>query len=184
MKTKIRGMNSTSIMIPLMDSDMSGPDLRSHLDTVVDRMRGVASMSDVRTGILSQPYSKDLKNWKMTEQTWKEFVEKENLDVSDFDLLKDEAYIKKVGKQWCVFGEGGRRMGCYSSRPAAEKRLKQIEMFKHMKTKKGSEEEFASFYCYCPECGAYFYTPHRCDRSLCPVCHDPDRNNIEVIGEF
>jgi hypothetical protein len=120
----------------------------------------------------------------MTDLTWEEFVEQENLDVSGFDLQKDNAYIKKVGKQWCVFGEGGRRMGCYSSRPAAEKRLKQIEMFKHMKNKSSSDTEFATFYCYCPECGAYFYSQRRCDRSLCPECRDPDRDNVEVMGEF
>jgi|WetSurSiteA1Bulk_404760.scaffolds.fasta_scaffold148225_2 hypothetical protein len=116
----------------------------------------------------------------MAEKTWEQFVEEENLDVSGFDLLKDTAYIKKVGKQWCVFSEGGKRMGCYNSKPAAEKRLKQIEMFKHMK----SGLEVATFYCYCPNDGTYFYTPNRCDQSLCPVCHDPDRDNIEVIGEF
>lgn len=47
------------------------------------------------------------------------------------------AYIKQIfpGK-WRVFSEGGKNLGTYNSKPAAEKRLKQIEMFKHMKNKR------------------------------------------------
>lgn len=116
----------------------------------------------------------------MTEQTWEEFVKENQLDVSGFNLFKENAYIKKVGKEWCVFSESGKRMGCYNSRKAAEKRLKQIEYFKH---KKGNQE-LAGYECYCPECGSYFYSNKRCDLSICPSCKDSNMDNIEVIGEF
>lgn len=117
----------------------------------------------------------------MYEKTWEEFVTEETaLDLSEFDLLKDTAVIRKVGKEWCVFSESGKRMGCYNSRKAAERRLKQIEYFKHQK----SGVEVAAFYCYCRDCGIYFYSNKRCDQSRCPGCHDPDMDNIEIIGEF
>jgi hypothetical protein len=36
-------------------------------------------------------------------------------------------------EEWCVKAESGKSMGCYGSKAKAEKRLKQVEMFKHMK---------------------------------------------------
>jgi hypothetical protein len=44
--------------------------------------------------------------------------------------------IKKKGDKYQVLSEGGKVLGTYSSRKKAEERLKQIEMFKHMKGKK------------------------------------------------
>lgn len=116
----------------------------------------------------------------MADKEWRDFIaDNPDMDLSNFDPLKEEAYIRKVGKQWCVFSEEGRRLGCYSSRPAAEKRLKQIEMFKHMKMK--SEEEFSSQECYCHACGAYFMSRKRCDQGRCPKCGEQD-DLIEVTG--
>lgn len=44
---------------------------------------------------------------------------------------------KTRGKnEWRVLSEDGKVLGTYSSKEAAEKRLKQTEMFKHMKAKK------------------------------------------------
>lgn len=46
--------------------------------------------------------------------------------------------IKKVKEGYKVVAESGRNMGTYPTREQAEKRLRQIEMFKHMKKgKKG-----------------------------------------------
>ena len=41
--------------------------------------------------------------------------------------------IRKVGGKYVVLSESGRRFGTYASRAEAEKRLRQIEMFKHLK---------------------------------------------------
>jgi len=50
----------------------------------------------------------------------------------DVDTLL-EVIKKTLNKnEWCVFSEAGKRMGCYSTKAEAEKRLDQIEMFKHM----------------------------------------------------
>jgi len=50
------------------------------------------------------------------------------------------AIIRKDGpsaRPWCVYSEKtGRKFGCYSTRKQAEKRLKQIEMFRHIKKEK------------------------------------------------
>lgn len=50
-----------------------------------------------------------------------------------------KAIIRKdgpKGRPYCVYSEKtGRKFGCYPTREAAEKRLKQLEMFKHMKGK-------------------------------------------------
>lgn len=45
--------------------------------------------------------------------------------------------IRKIGSQYRVLSEKTHRnMGTYPTRAAAEKRLKQVEMFKHMRMKK------------------------------------------------
>jgi hypothetical protein len=103
--------------------------------------------------------------------TWEAFLE-DHPDFADFDYLKELAYIRKVGSQYCVFSESGKKMGCYKSRPAAEKRLKQVEMFKHMKN--GSDEEAANAFCYCASCGREFSSSKPCYQSTCPFCDEQD----------
>lgn len=56
-----------------------------------------------------------------------------------------ESSIKKAkivpkGDEFCVEAESGRNMGCYSTKSKAEKRLKQVEMFKHMKGSKKAQK--------------------------------------------
>jgi hypothetical protein len=41
--------------------------------------------------------------------------------------------IVKEGNKWVVRAESGRNMGTYKTKAEAEKRLKQVEMFKHMR---------------------------------------------------
>ena len=41
----------------------------------------------------------------------------------------------KGKKKYRVVSENGRNLGTYNTRPEAEKRLKQVEIFKHMKNK-------------------------------------------------
>lgn len=43
--------------------------------------------------------------------------------------------IRKVKEGFRVVAESGRNMGTYLTKEQAEKRLKQIEMFKHMRQK-------------------------------------------------
>ncbi|MBI2040087.1 hypothetical protein HYT18_03365 [Candidatus Microgenomates bacterium] len=44
--------------------------------------------------------------------------------------------IIKVKEGWRVVAESGRNMGTYPTREQAEKRLRQIEMFKHMRKRR------------------------------------------------
>ena len=44
--------------------------------------------------------------------------------------------IKKVGSKWVVIAESGRKMGSYDTKKEAQKRLRQIEIFKHLKKRK------------------------------------------------
>jgi hypothetical protein len=44
--------------------------------------------------------------------------------------------IRKVRGGYRVLSESGRNMGTYPTKGAAEKRLRQIEMFKHLKKKR------------------------------------------------
>jgi hypothetical protein len=46
-------------------------------------------------------------------------------------MHKAAAVIRKVGDKFCVFSEDGKNLGCSTSREGAEKRLKQVEFFKH-----------------------------------------------------
>lgn len=58
----------------------------------------------------------------------------EELCQIDNSGLSKLSFIHKMPKgYWGVFSHKGRLLGKYKSRAAAEKRLKQIEMFKHMK---------------------------------------------------
>jgi hypothetical protein len=46
--------------------------------------------------------------------------------------------IRKRGDKYVVLAESGRHMGTYATRAEAEKRLRQIEFFKHVKKAGGS----------------------------------------------
>jgi len=41
--------------------------------------------------------------------------------------------IVKQGDKWVVRAESGRKMGAYATKAEAVKRLRQVEMFKHMR---------------------------------------------------
>lgn len=41
------------------------------------------------------------------------------------------SYVRKKGNKWCVMSHKGKTLGCYNSKKAANKRLRQIEYFKH-----------------------------------------------------
>jgi hypothetical protein len=41
------------------------------------------------------------------------------------------SYVRKKGDKWCVMSHKGKSLGCYDSKSAANKRLRQIEYFKH-----------------------------------------------------
>lgn len=46
-------------------------------------------------------------------------------------MYKSEAEIRKVGNKYCVFSKNGKNMGCSDTRQGAQKRLQQVEFFKH-----------------------------------------------------
>lgn len=50
----------------------------------------------------------------------------------DKSLIK-LSFIKKLKGKWCVVSKKGKSLGCYGSRKAALKRLRQVEFFKHNK---------------------------------------------------
>ena len=50
--------------------------------------------------------------------------------------VSEAAVIRKVRGGYRVLSESGRNMGTYRTKTEAEKRLKQIEMFKHMRRKR------------------------------------------------
>ena len=43
--------------------------------------------------------------------------------------------IRKVSNKYVVYSESGKRLSKLLSKKKAQKRLKQVEMFKHMKSK-------------------------------------------------
>lgn len=50
---------------------------------------------------------------------------------------KATAVIRKDGgksRPYCIYSKTGKKLGCYPTKKQAEKRLSQIEMFKHMKS--------------------------------------------------
>jgi hypothetical protein len=85
---------------------------------------------------------KDLKRLEDEEEVFlSEEKEKEYLQKAvELPLTKEARIVQRQreGKKvWCVESEKtGRSFGCYPTRKQAEERLKQVEMFKHMKKKK------------------------------------------------
>jgi murein DD-endopeptidase MepM/ murein hydrolase activator NlpD len=57
----------------------------------------------------------------------------EESDIIHFDLPHGDSNetIKKMGNKWRVVSHKGRNLGTYGSRKEAEKRLRQVEFFKH-----------------------------------------------------
>jgi hypothetical protein len=43
--------------------------------------------------------------------------------------------IRKVGNEYCVFSKKGKNLGCSKTLEGAQKRLRQVETFKHMRSK-------------------------------------------------
>ncbi len=63
---------------------------------------------------------------------WNEELEKATEDA----LESAKAVIRKDGtksKPYCIYSKKGKKLGCFETRKGAEKRLAEIEMFKHMK---------------------------------------------------
>lgn len=63
---------------------------------------------------------------------WNEELQK----AADKALESTSAVIRKDGttnKPYCIYSKTGKSLGCYPSKKAAEDRLKEIEMHKHMK---------------------------------------------------
>lgn len=55
------------------------------------------------------------------------------------DSIYKIAYIKKLpGNKWRVVSEKGKNLGTFDTKEEAQKRLQQVEMFKHIKKKKAS----------------------------------------------
>lgn len=58
------------------------------------------------------------------------------------DIVDMQCYVVKQGSQYCVKSETGKNLGCKPSKGGAEKRLAQVEYFKHksqMESAKGLE---------------------------------------------
>lgn len=121
--------------------------------------------------------------------TWNEFIQEnpDAIDLAEFDILREDAIIRKVGNEWCIFSESGKPLGCKPTKPAAEKRLIQIEMFKHMKSGKGEESAALSRFnfCLCQNCGAELALTKECGLTKCPVCGEYDLEDVveEEEGE-
>jgi len=64
-----------------------------------------------------------------------------------------EAVIVKEGSQYCIKSKSGKNLGCYATREAALKRLRQIEFFKHVAEALEDESEDEDSEDMCTECG-------------------------------
>ena len=67
-------------------------------------------------------------------KNWNEELKK----ATERALEISTAIIRKDGpptKPYCIYSKTGKKLGCYTTKKAAEKRLAEIEMFKHMKEK-------------------------------------------------
>lgn len=94
-------------------------------------------------------------------------------------VFKSYSVVQRIGDEWCVLSEKGKRLGCFKTRKEAQDRLREIEYFKHKK--EDSDSEFSKQECYCEACGSYFFSSKRCDLSHCPVCGEQD-DLVEITG--
>lgn len=74
---------------------------------------------------------------------------------------KTEAVIRKVGDEYCVFSHDGKNLGCSPSMKGAEKRLQQVEFFKH---KKKTESDMSNF-----EPDRFGDTNHDLEKAVTPL---------------
>jgi len=98
------------------------------------------------------------------------------------------ARIEERKGEYCVIAESGRSMGCYSTKPEAEKRLDQVEMFKHMKGKKAQlTEQDPDYIPGCPaceeavKCGLDFEETHSTGFPGFLQLEDPDTGKERLI---
>ncbi|MCK4358999.1 MAG: hypothetical protein KAW92_09695, partial [Candidatus Cloacimonetes bacterium] len=68
-----------------------------------------------------------------------EELKERGIEISSKIASIKKAYIAQKGNEWCAMSEAGKSMGCYPTREKAEERLKQVEMFKHMKGSKKAQ---------------------------------------------
>lgn len=57
---------------------------------------------------------------------------------------KTQAIIRKVGNEFCVFSHDGKNLGCSTSRKGAEKRLREVEYFKHKGSAMNYDKAFSN----------------------------------------
>jgi hypothetical protein len=110
-------------------------------------------------------------NYNRMIATWNEFIQEfpDATDLTEFDLLHEDSYVRKVGSKWCIFSEDGSNLGCKNSKKEAEDRLAEIEMFKHMKSDTHTESSRYHF-CICGNCGAEYAATKYCGDAICPAC--------------
>lgn len=49
--------------------------------------------------------------------------------IRNFITQKTSSVIRKVGNEFCIFSKTGKKIGCFTSRKKALKRLREIEFF-------------------------------------------------------
>lgn len=55
--------------------------------------------------------------------------------IRDFITQKTSSVIRKIGDEFCIFSKKGKKLGCFSSRKKALKRLREIDFFSKNKDK-------------------------------------------------
>lgn len=69
--------------------------------------------------------------YKSYDEVMDELVPDDQIFQEHIASIQKGAKIVQKGDQWCVESEEGKNLGCSDSREGAEKRLKQVEYFKH-----------------------------------------------------
>ena len=94
----------------------------------------------IRCGALEKIYVDSCGQQNVAEQFARGILEKQELEKEPeiiFESLQNNSQrlvekIVKIGNKWQVQSEKGRNMGTYNTKKEAEKRLKQVEYFKHI----------------------------------------------------
>ena len=86
---------------------------------------------------VNSPFGKAYKHPKFPGKRFHVADEHEALDLVDAmrsgNEIAIQAFIRKEGSQHCVKSEKGKNLGCSPTRQGAEKRLREVEYFKHLK---------------------------------------------------
>ncbi len=116
--------------------------IQHEVDEIVKKENGKISKSEFQKHVIKHIHQDHMEPKQAIDATYLELRDKSRGDESTLGGLAFDAYselrnkvlenfVSKEGSEWVVHSESGKEMGRYKTKEEADKRLGQIEYFKH-----------------------------------------------------